>query len=149
MFERHQPLGFLRDTHYYGALLVAPLGWGLYAFLVDASIALESPQAQEFALAVLLYPILEEIVFRAGLQHLLQKRLTSASVLYGVSQANVLTSILFAAAHLVRHSTPTAALVFLPSLVFGYFYDRYGRVLPCIVLHGFYNSGVLFLVIGR
>jgi membrane protease YdiL (CAAX protease family) len=31
--------------------------------------------------------------------------------------------------------------VLFPSLIFGYFRDRYTSIYPCMVLHAFYNAG--------
>jgi membrane protease YdiL (CAAX protease family) len=39
--------------------------------------------------------------------------------------------------------------VFAPSLVFGYFRERYGSIAPGAVLHVFYNAGYFLLVAPR
>ncbi|MEO7557618.1 MAG: JDVT-CTERM system glutamic-type intramembrane protease, partial [Gammaproteobacteria bacterium] len=59
--------------------------------------------------------------------------------------ANVATTLLFAGFHFFYHAPLWAALVILPSLIFGYFRDRHQRVLPAIVLHVFYNAGYFWL----
>ena len=53
--------------------------------------------------------------------------------------------LVFTALHFVNHPPPWAAAVLLPSLLFGYFRDRHGSVLPAIVLHVFYNAGYFLL----
>jgi len=63
-----------------------------------------------------------------------------------VTGANGLTSILFVAAHLIAHPLTMAVLVFLPSLVFGYFRDKYdGWLLPAMALHAYYNLGYFLI----
>lgn len=95
----------------------------------------------------LIYPVLEEIVFRSGLQTLLLRYSALRHDFAGISVANVLTSITFAGLHLINQSALWAALVFFPSLVFGWARDRYGNIIASILLHMFYNAGfvVLFL----
>ena len=59
--------------------------------------------------------------------------------------ANVLTSIAFAAVHLYAHPPLWALAVFFPSLVFGYFRDRSGRLEGPILLHIGYNASYFML----
>lgn len=82
----------------------------------------------------------EEIVFRLLLQGGLQRLLQGAYLLTWLSLANVLTSIIFAAMHLLHQPTLWALAVFFPSLVFGWAMDRYQSVLAPVLLHFFYNS---------
>ncbi len=95
---------------------------------------------------VLLQPLLEELIFRGGLQGWLAASPWARRRFAGLSTANYLTTMLFALAHLVHHAPLWAAAVVAPSLVYGYFRDRYGRVLPAVVLHAFYNG--CYLAIG-
>jgi membrane protease YdiL (CAAX protease family) len=62
-----------------------------------------------------------------------------------MSLANWVTSLCFAASHLMWHSGLQALTVVVPSLVFGYFRDRYGRITPSVALHVFYNAGFVWL----
>ena len=94
---------------------------------------------------VVVAPVLEELVFRGVLQGALLERPALARRRAGVSGANALASLAFAAAHLVSQSPPQAAAVLLPSLAFGACRDRYGSVVPGMLLHGFYNAGFLWL----
>ena len=57
----------------------------------------------------------------------------------------VLTSLLFTALHFINHAPLWAAAVFFPSLVFGFFKDRTGKLAAPIILHVFYNSGYFWL----
>ena len=100
-----------------------------------------------FLLPVLVYPVLEEIVFRGLIQELVHEYLSKAS-LGPVSVANLLTSLLFAGVHFFYHPPLWAALVFFPSLVFGFFKDRTQGLMAPIILHVFYNAGFLWFFSG-
>lgn len=97
---------------------------------------------------VLLYPVVEEYVFRGVLQPALLTKLFLKRSIAGLSIANVLTSILFAATHLINQPPLMAALVFFPSLVFGWMRDRYANIHASIVLHMAYNAGFVWLYSG-
>ena len=103
---------------------------------------LSDPRA--YLLPVLLYPVVEEIVFRGLVQELVHEYI-SQRVLGPLSIANILTSCLFTGLHFLYHAPLWAALVFFPSLVFGFFKDRSGRLTAPILLHSFYNAGFLWL----
>ncbi len=99
-----------------------------------------------FLKIALLSPLLEEIVFRGGLQTFLLEREFFRKRKFGigvanVSAANIVTSLAFAAAHLIYQTPLWACLVFIPSLVFGWARERYDSVIPPILLHAFYNAG--------
>jgi len=135
-------------TSWLAAVLVALPVWSVL-YLHDSP-ALEptwpahTPVA--FLLLALLYPVLEEMVFRGLIQGEFMRRTVFRQQFTGITLANVLTSALFATSHLMMHSVSMAALVFLPSLVFGYFRDRYdGWLLPAILLHIYYNLGYFLL----
>ena len=100
-----------------------------------------------FLLPVLVYPVLEEIVFRGLIQELVHEYLSKAS-LGPVSVANLLTSFLFTGVHFFYHPPLWAALVFFPSLVFGFFKDRTQGLMAPIILHVFYNAGFLWFFSG-
>ena len=90
---------------------------------------------------VALYPALEELVFRRGLQAWLLERPAWRRRRIGVSAANALTAGAFALAHLLSHPPLWALSTAAPSLVFGFFWERYASLAPCIWLHAFYNFG--------
>lgn len=93
---------------------------------------------------VLVYPVLEEILFRGLLQELVRDYISKAR-LGPLTLANLLTSVLFTAAHFFYHPPLWAALVFFPSLVFGFFRDRTAGLAAPIILHVFYNAGFIWL----
>lgn len=96
----------------------------------------------------LIYPLLEEMTFRGLIQPMLFQRPWGSVSYWGVSIANLVCTVLFAASHLVWHGALQALAVIVPSLIFGYFRDRYGRIAPSVALHVFYNSGFVWLFAG-
>ena len=100
---------------------------------------------KQLLLLVLVYPILEEIVFRGALQGWLRSKTWGMRDHFGFTVANILTSIVFAAVHFIRRPDIWSAGVVLPGLIFGFFRDRYGNLYAPIALHIFYNSGLVLL----
>jgi membrane protease YdiL (CAAX protease family) len=92
-----------------------------------------------------LYPVLEELAFRGWLQGWLWQYAYGRRQVGPVSLANLTTSTLFAGFHLLHQPPVWALAVMPPSLVFGFFRDRYQRLMPSIILHIFYNSGFIWL----
>ncbi len=88
---------------------------------------------------IFLYPVIEELVFRGMIQEYIAQKTTQRQLFLRLSLANLLTSILFVLMHFVHHAPIWAMLTIFPSLVFGYFKERYGHVASSIVLHIFYN----------
>jgi membrane protease YdiL (CAAX protease family) len=97
-----------------------------------------------FLYPALLYPVVEELLFRGLLQDLAHRHVKPWR-LGPLSHANLLTSLLFTTLHFINHPPLWAAAVFFPSLVFGFFKDRTGQLAAPIVLHVFYNSGYFWL----
>ncbi len=94
---------------------------------------------------VLLYPIIEEIIFRGFIQPFLAQHLQQRWSIF--SLANVLTSLLFVLAHFINHPPVWAVAVLIPSLVFGYIQERTNNLAAPIALHCTYNAG-FFLLLG-
>ena len=92
-----------------------------------------------FGLLVLFYPVVEEIAFRGWIQGYLMHGVLADRHWRVLSLPNLITTLLFAAMHLVYHTPYWALLVIAPSLVYGYFRERSGSVMPSIALHAFYN----------
>lgn len=136
-----------RDKRYGAALAAAPFFWLLLYLLARPSVdwgwPLNRPAA--FLLPVLVYPLLEEAAFRGWLQGLLFKKTWGRKARAGISQANLVTSLVFVACHFLYHPPLWAAAVFVPSLLFGYFRDLSGSITPSIILHVFYNAGYFWL----
>lgn len=135
------------DRHFQLALLAGPFSWLLlWPWLAPAHVDPAWPliHPQLLMLAVLIYPPLEEVVFRGWLQQTLANHLP-AQPRWWLSPANLATSLVFVLAHLWRHSPLMAAAVLLPSLIFGYFRERQQTLLSPILLHGWYNLGFVYL----
>ncbi len=136
---------FFTDPHFLVALALGPCVWVVLYFL-----PLNSASSLDIIMLLtvcLMYPILEELAFRGFVQSwLLDTVQVAKKQLAGVSLANVTTSVIFAALHLFNQPPLWAAAVFFPSVVFGYFRERHDSVLPCIILHCWYNTGFFFVL---
>lgn len=135
----------LRDRQFWAALAAAVLFWlGLWLWQQPA-LQLGWPLAYPlaFLLPALVYPVLEEIVFRGLIQDTLRQ--WNPAALGPLSLANLFASLLFSALHFFYHAPLWAALVFLPSLVFGYFKERHNSLAAPVGLHMFYNSGYYWI----
>lgn len=143
----------LGDKLFLLALLAGVLFWVCFYLLVpvagmlDGQLSLDAFLPQHLLLFVLFYPLVEEAAFRGWLQGALLAYQPTARSAYGLSIANVLTSVLFVLLHCFYHPLLSALAVFFPSLVFGFFRERYGSIKPGIVLHVLYNSGFYVLLV--
>lgn len=137
---------FFADPHFIVALLLGPCVWAVLYFL-QLGAAASSLDLILLITVCLIYPVLEELAFRGFIQSWLLDAVQFAKKqMGGISIANIITSVLFAAAHLFSQHPLWAASVFLPSLVFGYFRERHDSVVPSIILHCWYNTG-FFLIL--
>lgn len=106
----------------------------LAAALVWASIAIGVPAWRALVL-LLVAPVAEEFVFRAGLHDGLLRN--------GVTPwlSNLLTAFVFSTAHvLLLGASLQSALVLLPALLIGAAYNRWRRLRICIALHMAMNA---------
>lgn len=132
-----------RDAQFWAAVAAACLFWTVWGFfhpLYGGGLSALATPAQ-FFLLIVVYPVLEEAAFRGALQAELYRRSWGPNRIAGISVANLITSLAFSGAHLIYHPPLAATLVIFPSLLFGYFRDRYHRVGPAIALHVWYNAG--------
>jgi len=135
-----------KDWQYRAALVAAPVVWSVLWIVSAPHTPNALPGLMTMFMLVLARPVLEEIVFRGLLQGWLYRFSRAAANRHGITCANIATSLLFAAMHLYAHPPFMAALIFIPSLVFGYFRDRFnGRLAAPITLHCFYNGGYFLL----
>lgn len=98
--------------------------------------------------SVLSISVLEEVLFRGFLQGWLLGRIRFRQMLFRFSHANWLTSLAFAAAHVWTHSPMLVPGYFVVGMVLGYFRERYNGILTPVLLHSYYNLGLLFFFIG-
>jgi membrane protease YdiL (CAAX protease family) len=93
---------------------------------------------QRLAMLLVLAPLLEETVFRAGLQEALLRRWQRQPWL-----ANAVTAVAFGLAHAAVRADATAVAAALPALLIGAVYQRTGRLRHCVVLHAAMNAAWL------
>ena len=138
-----------QDRQWVLALVVAPMFWvGYAAFFQPANSRIAVGDLLPFLSLIFLYPILEEVVFRGFLQgEFLAKDWFRKRILF-LSYANLITSVLFVLFHLINYAPVWAIMVFFPSLIFGYFRERYHSIAPSILLHVYYNAGFALLFNG-
>ena len=124
-------------------VLAVPISWLVAA--LGFTIAVVAP-IRDIAV-LLLWSASEEIVFRGGVQTLLARALASTSRpgrvphrnWAGISLANLLTSLLFCAAHLLNKPTLVVLGLFPVSLVLGASLERSGRLWVPVALHAYFN----------
>jgi membrane protease YdiL (CAAX protease family) len=95
---------------------------------------------------ILFYPVLEEFVFRGVIQEYIASKTKQYPSFFYLTVANIVTSVLFVLMHFIHHTPLWAMLVFIPSLIFGYFKEQYRHIGASIFLHMFYNACSLFLI---
>ena len=116
-------------------LCLAPAGAAGLAVLAFAFASEAGGAAwRQAALLLVVAPLLEETVFRAGMQEWL-RRATRRPV-----AAIALTAALFGLAHVAVRGELAAALVFVPALAIGFVYERTGRLRDCVLLHAAMNT---------
>lgn len=139
----------LQDSWFWAAMVLGLFSCWLLALLLGLSGEVVIPWFRWRTLVwlVLIYPVVEEWVFRGLLQAWLQRQVFWRTACCGFSLANGAATLLFAGVHLFAHSPGWAALVILPSLIFGWFRDRYNSILPGTLLHASYNLAY-FAILG-
>lgn len=138
--EQDLPNRFYTDWEFLG-LLLSPVAIWLIIYYQTRSVAMFD--GWSLIQVVLIYPVIEEIIFRGILQPWIAQRYKR--ILFKFSAANLITSGIFAMLHLVEHSAIWALATFIPSLIFGYSLERYNRLLAPIILHGTYNGGYFLI----
>jgi len=137
-----------KDPLFLLAMAAGPACWLVLSFILQPAVQWGWPLLLpwQFLLPVLVYPVAEELVFRGLIQELLHEYLGSGR-LGPLSVSNLLTSSLFAGLHFIYHPPLWAALVFFPSLVFGFFKERTAALAAPIILHALYNSGFIWMFV--
>lgn len=124
-----------------GRLPVACMLIGMAGLALAAGFA-SADAAYLWSLLVLLVlsPVAEEAVFRAGLQEWLLRQSAVPWV------ANLVTALAFGLAHVLARGDVTAIAVALPALLLGAAYERWRKLRYCAVLHAGMN--LLWLAYG-
>ncbi|RQD61834.1 JDVT-CTERM system glutamic-type intramembrane protease MrtJ [Desulfonatronovibrio magnus] len=124
---------YKRNLWYRDYLFYIFLALGITAFL------LPSPDTMPAFWALALLALMEETLFRYIIHdHFLTFKLFRVKLI-GISLANILTSLLFVAAHLFYQSVLWSMAVFFPSIIFGIIWERHRSLAACFCLHFFYN----------
>ena len=116
---------------------VPRLYWIIVIAIIGALLVWQ-PNQSTFVLTTLLFAALpEEWFFRAYLLTQLQRSLYS--YLRPKLYANIITSMVFSLLHGLTQNWTLALLVFLPSLVFGWLYQRSRDIVLLILVHTLAN----------
>lgn len=141
----HPARGLTKDSLFLAMLLVGlPVAW-----LVASSGFMGFPEANKLMvyLSVLFwFPLFEELAFRGFIQGILSSRKLEGAQWLGISRANLLASIAFVGWHLLYQPAFFVLVLIVPSLVFGFFRDRYDSLVPSLMLHVGYNGFLLLAV---
>jgi membrane protease YdiL (CAAX protease family) len=132
------------------ALAAGPLGALVLALLNEGGWPGRPPPVslQAAILMIVAAPVLEELAFRGAVTDLVQallKRLAIADT-STLTRTNVITSLAFAACHLPYQPIGMAAAVLLPSLLLGKVREVTGSVVPCMVIHAWFNACYLMVI---
>lgn len=92
----------------------------------------------------LLYPMLEELVFRGLVQSQIFSFVRKIE-LGPFTLANIGTSVVFCGFHFFSHAPLWAGLVIIPSLYFGYLKDKYHSLKQPILMHVVFNAGYFLI----
>jgi membrane protease YdiL (CAAX protease family) len=92
------------------------------------------PAWERAAVLLMLSPLVEECVFRAGLQEGLLRRGLS------LPRANLSTALVFGAVHALARLQWAAFVVALPALVIGDIYGRWRLLRWCVLAHAAMNG---------
>ncbi|MFC1588875.1 JDVT-CTERM system glutamic-type intramembrane protease [Pseudomonadota bacterium] len=134
---------FYRDAHFYLAVIA---GVVVLWFIHDLMPVFKSESALQWPLllSILLWqPFVEELLFRGLIQGQLSRYKYAQQLIFKLTVANIATSVLFVATHVIGTPAIWSLTVFFPSLLFGYFRDKYNSVYPSMILHSAYNSMVV------
>jgi len=115
----------------------------LHILLLDGFAADIASSLVSISLFVIAYPVVEEWLFRGLIQGELLRLRKLSRTFTGISGANLVTSLLFVALHLINHPPLWAMAVLVPSLVLGHFRERYQQVWIPMALHMLFNASYL------
>jgi len=131
--------GLVTDYLFWAAIMAGVI----VSMLLAANKLSAIPQGMgSYALLSLLlwYPVVEELAFRGVVQGTLTDYPFARRKRLGISVANLIASFTFVLWHLLYQANPIIMALALPSLVYGFFRDRYQSLLPALLLHSLYNG---------
>lgn len=127
-------LALRHDAPALGALPWGAAGAALALVLLGAAAASAGVSLPRIGVLLVLAPLAEEVIFRAGLHETLLRRGEPSW------RAIVLTAIAFGVVHALLRADPMALAVALPALLIGAVYQHTRRVWPCAALHAAMNA---------
>lgn len=89
-----------------------------------------------FISAAIVSPIYEEIFYRGFLYRFFSSR-------FGIGAGMLLSASIFTLVHIPTFNT--LPVNFVSGLIFAWIYEKTGSVLPCILMHGFFNGIAIVL----
>lgn len=137
---------FVMDRLFWIAIAGGMLVWILLWLTVAPMYSIQGRSILSTVLAsIIYYPLLEEILFRGVIQGQLSSKSWGNKKYLSFTTANWVTSLLFVGAHFWYQPVFWAIVIIVPSLVYGFFRDRYSNTYPSIILHAFYNGGFVLV----
>ncbi len=127
---------WLKDAIFYLALSAA-IPVKILIILLSSHTKIHPDLSMHFIIFLLFVSFSEELFFRGFLMPLLSSFIKGNSWFF--SYSNIVVSIVFSMSHIFLHNIFWSALVFFPSLIYGYFREKYESILPPVVLHFVYN----------
>jgi len=139
---------FYCDREFYLALLAGLLVLSaIYLFIPVSTSSIHPGQWSVVITLVIWQPFWEELFFRGIIQGQVYKRSWGQRAWLKISNANIVSSLAFAALHIAYNPNLWSVSVFIPSLVFGYFRERHNTIYSAFALHSIYNLGYMAVVI--
>ncbi|WP_168215629.1 JDVT-CTERM system glutamic-type intramembrane protease MrtJ [Marinobacter confluentis] len=137
----------LRDWQFQAVMGAAiPVGFLWVAWIRPDAAALGAGVTTLLAFVVV-FPLLEEFVFRGMIQRWLLNKSIGKRRYGPITLANLVTTVLFAIAHLPRGGLLLGSGVIVPSVCLGYFFERHQRLVSPIMMHMAFNLIVTVAVI--
>jgi membrane protease YdiL (CAAX protease family) len=137
------------DHFFLGACVLALPVWLIIYFTQTLLLPGRDFTWSQLLMLGLVFPVLEELAFRGLLQGYLLRIPALALRSIGVTGANGVTSLLFTVLHLFHQPPGVVALIFFPSLIFGELRERFGSTHPSIMMHVYYNLGLLLVLMAK
>lgn len=143
MFCSDAAVRIVKNNGLLAAALIAPLP--LAPWLPPWGAQLYGHGIMTAATLCVAYAVIEEVIFRGVVQSWLLARTKQRSSICRLSQANLVTSALFALAHLWQHPLGLFPGYFAISLLFGHFREQHQGIRIPLMLHAYYNLLLLFM----
>ncbi len=127
---------WFKDVVFYLALLAAIPAKTLI-ILLTPHIKTHINLSMHFIFFLLFISFSEELFFRGFLMPEFSSFIKGNFWFF--SYSNIIVSVVFSISHIFLHNVFWSVLVFFPSLIYGYFREKHGSILPSVILHFTYN----------